>query len=246
MGLPDAELSAEEVVRLTGQTGPPVDLQEIVSLWPGLNLSVDDLDGEGYLVDLGARGGEIIIRADAPASRQRFTLAHELGHWFLRQNGFSVGLHVKDEPHSVTEQWCDQFGASLLMPRPWIAQELRNAKVRSLLGVLTSAPSMRYGVSDQAFRLRIAHIAPVSIFEVSSGKGEIAVERRFESSHLRSELVLAALAEVMQSIRSTRARQQIATQFHPGTGLQSVCKCTARGPGPQRWLVCVFRNHLIG
>jgi len=61
MRLLDPEKTALELLARTGQSGPPVDLDRVAALWPGLKISAENLEREGYLVDLGAQGAEIIV-----------------------------------------------------------------------------------------------------------------------------------------------------------------------------------------
>jgi hypothetical protein len=84
MKLPDPEQAASEFLDRASQNCPPVDLDQIAALWLGLKISTDNLEREGYLVDLGAQGAEIIVRAEEPLPRRRYTIAHELGHWVLQ------------------------------------------------------------------------------------------------------------------------------------------------------------------
>src|SRR3712207_2880332 len=110
MKLPDPEKVAGELLARAGQIAPPVDLNRVVALWPGLEISADDLERPGYLLDLGARGGEIVVRDQDPPTRQRYTIAHELGHWVIREagapsreKGYTMGSDA------LIERWCDQF-----------------------------------------------------------------------------------------------------------------------------------------
>jgi len=53
MRLPDPEKAALELLERAGQLHPPVDLDCVAAWWPGLKISTDTLDQEGYLIDLG-------------------------------------------------------------------------------------------------------------------------------------------------------------------------------------------------
>src|SRR5580692_7853535 len=82
--LPEAETTAGGLLLARGISAPPVDPESLAKLWPGLKISYEDLDGAGYFLDMGREGGEILVRrADVPV-RKRYTLAHELGHWVIR------------------------------------------------------------------------------------------------------------------------------------------------------------------
>jgi|UniRef100_A0A7C3SNF6 Zn-dependent peptidase ImmA (M78 family) len=57
---------------------------------------------------------EIVINSSDPIVRQRFSLAHELGHYFLHDQ--SSSFHKFDKEYIRKEQEADLFAASLLMP----------------------------------------------------------------------------------------------------------------------------------
>lgn len=77
----------------------------------------DDFPFSGYF-DQGSAGPEIHVNRDEPAVRQRFTLAHEIGHFVLgHQNSprdlpQNFGSAVADP----RERAANQFAAELLMP----------------------------------------------------------------------------------------------------------------------------------
>jgi Zn-dependent peptidase ImmA (M78 family) len=81
------------------------------------------------------RGGRATIEITpwGSVARQRFTLAHELGHAFL--------LHpARSMPTALCQRWptqeafCNDFAASLLLPRPWLEAHVPPAP--SLRGLL--------------------------------------------------------------------------------------------------------------
>lgn len=111
-------------------------------------------DGSGFL---------ITINATDPDTRQRFTLAHELGHYMLHRHLVGDGLD-DDRAYRSTELGkyhntligpkeeteANKFAANLLMPREAIIRErerLRNnlAAMANLFGVSEHAMSIRLG-----------------------------------------------------------------------------------------------------
>lgn len=161
--VPDGELPsvAELGNSLLGQArqvGPPVDLASVLELWPGLKVSVEDLDGTGYLLDLGFAGGEIILRSDNSRARRRFTLVHELGHWLLGPEGAVVERSHRD---SQMERWCDRLAAEVLMPSAWISRDLKGP-VEGLAKRVAGLPQT-YGVSLAAALLRASEACELGI-----------------------------------------------------------------------------------
>ena len=61
---------------------------------------------------------ELATRADVLTRRQRFTVAHELGHYLLAVQ-CEVPLSKQVNDHGV-ERFCDRFAEALLMPRDWL------------------------------------------------------------------------------------------------------------------------------
>lgn len=60
--------------------------------------------------------------------RQRFTLAHELGHVALHRR---IGLVAGKEAYWAYERWCDRFASHLLLPRQQLESELPDKKETS-------------------------------------------------------------------------------------------------------------------
>jgi Zn-dependent peptidase ImmA (M78 family)/DNA-binding XRE family transcriptional regulator len=155
-------------------------------------------DPEGRFDGLAARVAGmplVVVGADWPGDRQRFTLAHELGHLVL-----SGRLH----PGLDEERACNRFAGAFLAPRPSVHAELgrnrRRLEARELLGLKHA-----YGLSMAAwaFRARDTGVIEQGTFEV--------IQRTFRArgwhkqepgdavppehpSHFR-RLVLRALAE---------------------------------------------------
>jgi hypothetical protein len=101
--------------------GVPVPLAEVGRAC-GVNrvLEVAGLGNEGLSYEMaGAR--EIRLRASLPAGRRRFTLAHEIGHAYLRSVGLR-GAWLEEE------RWCNRFAAALLLPRSWLLVMTRAAE----------------------------------------------------------------------------------------------------------------------
>jgi Zn-dependent peptidase ImmA (M78 family) len=229
-GVPDPEVTAFELVIKAGQTRPPVEFTSILGLWPGLRVSYDWLDKEGYLIDLGAQGGEIIVRADNLEPRRRYTIAHELGHWVLQK----LGLPKTVDRDPEIEKWCDRFGASLLMPAEWVVSDLRRAKLKGLAtNVATS--HKRYNVSPEAFRLRVSEIAPVTVFEAALDKRSVLVKRRYETDRLPRQQVNETFA---------RASSHLLPRRHAGWMYvdqeTSLVALSTLVRSPDLWIVCVL------
>lgn len=150
------ELAAAEVLARAEVVAPPVDPFALVKLWPELHVTVADLDGAGYLLNLEGRIGELVVRSADSTRRQRYTCAHELGHWILDRNVQTQ----QTMPRSANEKWCDRFAAALLMPSGWILRDL----ILGSIGIETiSGLPGRFVVSNQAALLRVREVAPIEL-----------------------------------------------------------------------------------
>lgn len=105
--------SASEVSRFVDphrRAGEPL---EAMALRLGVSKIVEErLSFEGGVFQLPS--GELVIKlnADGPASRKRFTLAHEIGHLLLGK----PGLRGSCDRDKVLERKCDAIASELLMP----------------------------------------------------------------------------------------------------------------------------------
>lgn len=145
----------------------------------------------------------MVVKQDIPGDRQRFSLAHELGH-----------LILEVAPHLDEEKVAHRFGGAFLVPEPAVNYELGRKRHKLDLYELHLLKH-KYGVSMQALIYRakdVGILSPLSSkhwFRVFREKGwhreepgdSIPPERpaRFE------RLVLRALAEEM--ISETRAAE---------------------------------------
>lgn len=86
----------------------------------------------GCLLHLADRGtGAVMINSNHPRTRQRFTLAHELGHYLFDKASFNVcstGI-VRPGPRSTSEYRADVFASALLLPRRAVDQVCTNESI---------------------------------------------------------------------------------------------------------------------
>lgn len=111
------------------------------------------------------RSGEtflLTINATDPDTRQRFTLAHEIGHYMLHRHLVGDGLD-DDRAYRSTEvgkyhntligpkeeREANKFAANLLMPREAINRE------KAKDGATVSQMAMLFGVSEHAMSIRM-------------------------------------------------------------------------------------------
>ena len=104
----------------------------------------------GVLLRRGEGDAFIALNADHRAVRQRFTLAHEVGHWVCQvQAGRGTPVMCRAEDllpaaDRALEREANVFADELLMPEP---------AVRAVAG--ERHPAARFGVSGEAMRWRL-------------------------------------------------------------------------------------------
>lgn len=115
----------------------------------------------------------IIVNSANARSRQRFTIAHELGHLKLHKGDVYVDgrarVNFRDGRSSTAtdreEIAANAFAAALLMPDPWVRRAyenvVRNTRVQSELS-LAELLSHNFGVSSQAMLLRLVNLGLVA------------------------------------------------------------------------------------
>jgi len=160
-----ARAAARELLKKNGIRTFPVNVEKIAKS-EGARIEYAPLDGE--LSGLAhVREGVPIIGVNmlhAP-SRQRFTLAHELGHICLHREQIESTVHVdrgslrRDTVSSAgidpTEMEANAFAAELLMPADFVEAAL-NGKVIDLEDdQAVAALAKRFKVSDAAMRFRL-------------------------------------------------------------------------------------------
>ena len=156
----------------------PVPVEKIARKYAQVIREALPFDVSGMLVPLPPLKGEprwaIVVNANDPPVRQRFTIAHELGHLLIHKYStthadgrYQVRFrNEKSATGSVREEIeANQFAAELLMPE----KEVRRLAIRLQLDVLdqskdkeavkklTSAAS-KFQVSVQALSFRIANL----------------------------------------------------------------------------------------
>lgn len=106
--------------------------------------------------------------------RARFTLAHELGHYFIDEHrqALATGLapsHQSFSEHEselLVEQEADYFAACLLMPRPWFTRKAK-AKMPGLPAIIGLATAFGTSVSSAAIRYASLGVTPCAVIKWS-------------------------------------------------------------------------------
>jgi Zn-dependent peptidase ImmA (M78 family) len=152
---------------------PPI-LVEDIAITAGLQVvrSVADWNESGFLLRQNA-SAIIGINSRNSLRRQRFTIAHELGHWLLHEGkplivDQSVMVNKRDDVSSQAtnqeEIEANQFAAALLMPAPLILENIQRQLDTGVASreELISALSKQFDVSADAMGWRLINLGILS------------------------------------------------------------------------------------
>lgn len=149
-GYDDVEMAADAMRRAWRLGDDPIpDLIDTLES-NGILVVQTDAEGDGQFNGLSAMAGEglarpvIVVHADWPGDRQRFTLGHELGHLVLAGR-LSADLDV--------EKACNRFAGALLVPAVAMRQAL-GAHRRMLEPKELQLLKAEYGLSMQGCLFR--------------------------------------------------------------------------------------------
>ncbi len=122
------------------------------------------VDIDGLCLDLKAIGKRptVLVNSGKSRVRQRFTMAHELGHVLIPWHRGSIVDEIDasgtfDSEYFATEAEANRFASELLMPSCWVTEELSGSEnpVLALSNLVEQAD-----VSLQAALIRVANLLP--------------------------------------------------------------------------------------
>jgi len=169
----------------------PFNLEELVKKHATLVYKTIPMTGiDGVTINLKVPGKvpKVVVNSNMPKTRQKFTLAHELGHIIIPSHTGTIvdEIYTQDAlnwQYYFLEQEANVFAAELLMPTQWVEEMYR--KHSDNLEYLHFQIASIAGVSDQAAAIRLIQILPPEIAFVAVEHGEIVNNGRTELSTLR-------------------------------------------------------------
>jgi len=101
----------------------------------------------------------IYVNAAEDPRRQTFTIAHELGHYFLNHSPNQWGIHLRNAHHfeekEASEQEADYFAAYLLMPERLLRKQMKKYNLTERDHTILAG---MFAVSDDAMRRRLTYL----------------------------------------------------------------------------------------
>ena len=163
---------AEQLLREAGIVAPPVPVEQLAEHMGAL-VRYAPFDGQmSGLLHRSEDGNRALIGVNSrhPTVRQRFSIAHELGHLALHEPAFQIDEHAfvsfrnsksssASDPHEIE---ANQFAAALLMPeallRTCLDQLGENPDVEESIRKL----AQRFDVSTQAMTIRLTSLGEIT------------------------------------------------------------------------------------
>jgi Zn-dependent peptidase ImmA (M78 family) len=155
------EGEAERLLSRLGITEVPIPIEDVANLL-GLRISrAPSTEFSGLLLRKDGKALIGVNSSEAPV-RQRFTIAHEIGHFVLHpQKDAFVDFRKNTgagEVRPPRERHADMFAAALLMPRKALLKDFRRLARDVDTDNLTKTLSKRYSVSEDAMRFRLINL----------------------------------------------------------------------------------------
>lgn len=167
-----AQKRALDLLQEHGMLAPNVDIRALAKLYADLKEVALPDDVSGAVVPVENNSWTIVVNSEHPEPRQRFTIAHELGHILIHQytsphadmsfkmrNAQSSKGNVRDEIEA------NQFAAELLMPSPLILGAIADKGLDYVKDMpdgefddLVAELALEYNVSRQAMGIRLGSL----------------------------------------------------------------------------------------
>lgn len=153
-----ARKKALSILQMYGIEEPPINVVKIAEL---LGIQVEQFDFPESIpatLQTAGSGKQIIgVNKKNPKNRQRFSVAHELGHYLSGHKNYTHEKVITDptkrylDPHYRQEEEANEFAAELLMPEFMLKQDIlvKHMNISDL--------AKKYLVSEQAMTIQIVN-----------------------------------------------------------------------------------------
>jgi Zn-dependent peptidase ImmA (M78 family) len=155
------ELAAEELLAELDINEVPTPIEDVARALEIHIKRAPSADFSGLLLRKNGRALIGVNSSEAPA-RQRFTIAHEIGHFVLHPQKDAFVDFRKDraggEVKPPRERHADMFAAALLMPRKSLLKDFRRLAKNGFTDQITATLARQYAVSEDAMRFRLMNL----------------------------------------------------------------------------------------
>lgn len=167
---PKAAKVATELLKELGIQDMPVDVRAIAEA-KGVRVVAGDLDEDtsGVIVIKNDQAIIGVNRTHHP-NRQRFSIAHELGHYLLHRDYAHVFVDTvhaffrdgnSTKGTDTQEIEANAFAAELLMPKDIVVRYVRENRVDVHDEMYVRRLALKFGVSEQALTIRLTRLGLV-------------------------------------------------------------------------------------
>lgn len=160
MILEQIEAKAEEVLDALRLKSIPVPVEVIAEHLKIMIRRAPSREFSGLLIRKDGRA-LIGVNSNEVAVRQRFTIAHELGHFLLHPKKDAF-VDYRDNKNDIKrdpkERQANMFAAALLMPRNLLAKDFRSFARRGFAETDLQMLAEKYQVSEDAMRFRLINL----------------------------------------------------------------------------------------
>lgn len=166
---PEAERQAELCLReYWSNRTLPVD-PILVARRLGIDVRLADLpdDVSGAIIKQAGAAPIILVDIEDHQNRQRFTVAHEIGHYFRRAGDekfeyIDLRGQLASQGTDSEEQFANAFAAALLMPAEFVRQHAEKRGIvaggTTIDAINLDALAKTFGVSPEAMRWRLVNL----------------------------------------------------------------------------------------
>jgi Zn-dependent peptidase ImmA (M78 family) len=175
MSIQSARRQAELLITTLGITEAPVNVEEVAKHLGLRVISMELEDDVSGVLITKPQMSCIVIRKNDVVQRQRFSIAHEIGHFVLRHQ-FESGEHVhvdrgfrvsrRDKRSSsgtdAKEIEANQFAAALLMPSWIVMNNIKAIGSNDLNDEHVTNLAQKFKVSEQAMTIRLSVLGSFS------------------------------------------------------------------------------------
>jgi Zn-dependent peptidase ImmA (M78 family) len=158
-------MTADEVLVKCAISHPPVPVEEIPAKF---GIQLRELSASDDIFGAIVRQNDEVVIAVNPSqhpNRQRFTIAHELGHYFCHPGDLEhvdrdFRIHWRNRESSQGINWqeieANRFAAELLMPESFLRRDLIGTT--ELTDKVAKTLASQYKVSSIAMRFRLINL----------------------------------------------------------------------------------------
>lgn len=140
-------------------THAPIDIKKIANLLGFEIVPFDFPDTISAVIRINGVAKAIGVNKNHPETRQRFSIAHELGHYLSGHENFTHEKKIVVDPERKyldpqfrDEQEADDFAAELLMPESMLKKDALEKDIE------ISDLAKKYDVSEQAMLIQLVNL----------------------------------------------------------------------------------------